>query len=93
MVSLSIPDLISGLVFIGMGVLTAWLAFGNKLAMQSGLQVSINIWTTKFLNSIKGITDLLPQSWWAVLFVFFFLGLAARVIYLFKREQSYEQKQ
>lgn len=92
-ISLSIPDLVSGLVFIGMGVLTAWLALGNKLAMQSGLQVSINIWTTKFLQSIQGIIDLLPQSWWAVLFTLFFLGLTARVIYLFRKEQSYESKQ
>ncbi len=92
-VSLSIPDLISGLVFIGMGVLTTWLALGNRLAMQSGLQVSINIWTTKFLQSIQGVIDLLPQSWWAALFALFFLGLTARVIYLFRKEQSYESKE
>ncbi|MEK7637560.1 MAG: cytochrome c biogenesis protein CcdA [Patescibacteria group bacterium] len=92
-VSLSIPDLISGLLFIGMGVLTTWLALGNRLAMRSSLQVSINVWTTKFLHSIQGVVDLLPQSWWAALFALFFLGLTARVIYLFRKEQSYEPKQ
>lgn len=89
-VSLSIPDFISGLVFVGMGALTTSLALGNRLAMQSGLQVSINIWTTKFLQSIQGIIDLLPQSWWAVLFVVFFLGLILRAVYLIIHEQHHE---
>ncbi len=92
-VSVSVPDLISGILFIGMGVLTAWLALGNKLAMRSGAQVTINIWATKFLNAIKGFTDLLPQSWWAALFALFFLGLTVRVIYLLRKEQPYESKQ
>lgn len=92
-VSVSLPDLISGMLFIGMGFLTAWLAFGNKLAMRSSAQITINIWATKVINAIKGLTDSLPQSWWAALFGLFFLGLTARVIYLFRKEQSYESSQ
>ncbi len=83
----------SGIVFVGMGVLTLSLALGNRLAMSSGMQVSINIWLTKFTRSIQGITTLLPESWWAVLFALFFFGLTVRVIYLFRKEQPYESKQ
>lgn len=92
-ISVTVPDIMSGIVFVGMGALTLSLALGNRLAMSSGMQVSINIWLTKFMRSIQGITTLLPESWWAVLFALFFLGLTVRVIYLFRKEQPYESKQ
>lgn len=92
-ISVTVPDMMSGIIFLGMGLLTAWLALGNRLAVHSGVQVSINIWLTKLLNSIKGVTTLLPESWWAVLVALFFLGLTARVIYLVRKEQSHEPKQ
>lgn len=91
-VSVTIPDALSGIIFVGMGILTLSLALGNRLAVHSSVQVSINIWLTKFLNSIKGVTALLPESWWAVLVALFFLGLIARVLYIIKHEQSYETK-
>ncbi|MBI4089917.1 MAG: hypothetical protein HY421_00775 [Candidatus Kerfeldbacteria bacterium] len=92
-VRVTIPDAMSGAVFTAMGILTIWLALGNRLAVHSGFQVSINIWLTKFAKSIQGVTNLLPESWWAALVALSFVGLIARVIYLFKREQSYESKQ
>lgn len=92
-VNVSVPDVMSGIIFVGMGLLTISLALGNRLAAHAGYQVSINIWLTKFMKSIQGITTLLPESWWAVLVALFFLGLIVRVIYLFKREHSYESKQ
>lgn len=92
-ISVSVPDIMSGIIFVGMGILTISLALGNRLAVHAGYQVSINIWLTKFMKSIQGITTLLPESWWAVLVAFFLLGLIARVIYLFTHEQPYESKQ
>ncbi len=92
-ISVTVPDIMSGIVFVGMGALTLSLALGNRLAMSSGTQVTINIWLTKFMRSTQGFTALLPESWWAVLFALFFLGLTIRVIYLFRKEQSYESKQ
>lgn len=92
-VSLTIPEVVSGIIFVGMGVLTISLARGNRLAVHSSFQTSVNIWMTKLTKSIQGFTALLPESWWAALIVLFFLGLTIRVIYLLRKEQSYASKQ
>jgi cytochrome c biogenesis protein CcdA len=91
-IAVTIPDALSGIIFVGMGVLTLSLALGNRLAVHSSFQTSVNIWMTKLINAVQGVTSLLPESWWAALIALFFLGLTTRVIYLFKKEQSYEQK-
>ena len=91
-VTVTIPDVLAGIVFVGMGALTLSLALGNRLSMQSDLQTSINIWVTKLMNAGRGIVELLPEAWWAVLIILLFLGLTARVVYLLNKEKAYEPK-
>lgn len=91
-IAVTVPDVLSGIIFVGMGILTVSLALGNRLAVHSGLQTSINIELTKILKSLNGVISLLPESWWAVIAGLFFLGLIARVTYLFKQESHESQK-
>ncbi len=92
-ITLTLPDAIAGALFVGMGLLTVSLALGNRLAVHSSAQLSINIALTKFLRSIEGFVTLLPQWGWAVLVALGFVGLVLRVIYLIKQEQSNAPKQ
>lgn len=89
-IRVTLPDVMSGIIFLGMGALTLSLALGNRLAVHSGLQLSINIGLTKLLTKLNGVIALLPESGWALVFALFFLGLVVRVIYLLRKEKSYE---
>lgn len=86
----TVTELLSGIIFLGMGILTAWLALGNRLTMRTGYQVTINAWVTKLLNAIRGFTSLLSETGWAIVFVLFFIGLTARVVYLLRKERTNE---
>ncbi len=90
-VSVSLPDLMSGIIFIGMGILITTLALGNRLAVHAGYQITVNVWLTKLLNALKGITGLLPESGWAMVVALFFLGLIIRALSILKKERSHEK--
>lgn len=88
---ITISDLISSLIFIGMGGYITYLAFSNKLFNHSDYQLDMNIGSAKFLNAIKGYVSLVPEYIWAVLFV----GLVSYFTYLFinqYKKQKNEQK-
>jgi cytochrome c biogenesis protein CcdA len=88
---ITVSELISGLIFLLMGGYITYLAFGNKLAVHSDLQLEMNIWNAKFLKAINGFTTLVPEYIWALIF----LGIVAYVSYVFIRQykkQKNEQK-
>lgn len=52
-ITISISDLISGAMFLGLGILIVYLAFANKLAVHSDYQLSINLYFAKMTNRIN----------------------------------------
>ena len=90
-ISLTISELISGLMFIAMAIVTMSLAFANKLNVHSAYQVNINIYLTKLFNTLRGLISLLPEYVWAILFLILLIGLSKKTFTLFKKEE-YERK-
>lgn len=70
-------ELVSGLVFFGMGVYIIYLAFTNKLAMGSDYQLKMNLLSAKVSSFVGRYADSLPDWGWAVIIVVIFISLLA----------------
>lgn len=60
-----LSELISGIVFLGMGIYIIYLALTNNLSMQSGYQLGINIFVAKLVHSVHRFTQTIPEVVWA----------------------------
>lgn len=91
-ISLTLADLMAGIVFLIMGTVTVGFALSERLMVHSDLQVTINIWMTQFLSAIRGGIDRLSEPVWGLIALVLFGALVLRAITLIKREQhSYEK--
>ncbi|PIR73174.1 MAG: hypothetical protein COU40_03940 [Candidatus Moranbacteria bacterium CG10_big_fil_rev_8_21_14_0_10_35_21] len=72
---LTISELISGLIFLAMGIFTVYYAFAGKLAMHSDFQVSINIFFAKLLKAITSVLE--PMAFYIWVAIFVALGIIA----------------
>lgn len=79
-VSLTLSNLFSGVMFLVLGIIILTLARTNSLTSHSVYQVSINIYLTKFIQSISQYTKVLPEFLWAVIFVGIFILLITLAI-------------
>ncbi len=77
--SIRLSDLLAGITFSAMGILTLYWASMNQVAVHSMLQVDINIYLTKLNNFLSPFIGWMPQYGWAILFagLFFFLTIVA----------------
>ena len=80
-----ISDLLAGATFSSMGALTLYWASQNQVAVDSMLQVSINIYLSQVNDYLNRFVGWVPQYAWAVLFVGVFAGLAFLAIRQFKK--------
>ena len=80
-----ISDLLAGVTFSGMGILTFYWAVQNQVAVHSTLQVDINIYLTRFNDYLSRFIGWMPQYVWAVLFVGAFAGLMVLAVRQFKK--------
>lgn len=76
-ISLPLSNLLSGVMYLVLGGLIAYLALTNSLESHSSYQVSINIYLTKIIQFIGSYTSALPEYVWAVIFFGCFVALAA----------------
>ena len=79
---ITISELISGLIFLLMGIYITYLAFSNKLFARSDYQLEMNLWNAKFLGAINGFVTLIPEYIWALLFI----GIIVYVSYVFIKQ-------
>ncbi len=91
-INLTVAEAIAGVIFLGMGMATLWLAVNNRLAVHSRYQVDVNIFLTKLLQNIKGTISAVPEGIWASLLILALLGIVSRTIYLIHQEKRYEHK-
>jgi len=84
----TISELVSSLIFIGMGSYITYLAFSDKLFNHSDYQLDMNIYSAKFLNIINSYVSLIPEYIWAVLFV----GLVGYFVYLFIKQYKNNER-
>jgi len=50
---ITIADLVSGLIFLGMGILIIYLAYMNELAVHADYQISINLYFAKLTQTVN----------------------------------------
>lgn len=88
-IRLTVANLFSGLVFLGMGIWILAAAGGNQLMSHSSFQISINIYLTGLIRSISRVTGLVPEPIWAgvfLLLLFFIVNKAVmQIINLVKK--------
>ena len=79
-VHITIPNLISGIMFAAIGIFVLNLALTNNLTTHASYQVGINIYLTKVVKFISGFTHYVPEPIWALIFVGIFLIIIKVVI-------------
>ena len=87
----TISELISSIIFLGMGVYITYLAFNNNLSSHSDYQLDMNIYSAKLLKSINSFVGFIPEYIWAMLFI----SVASYFTYLFIKQykkQKHGQK-
>jgi len=67
-IEITIAEMVSGIMFVFMGVLILYLAKAGKLAMSSDYQVSVNIFMANMTSSINSFFEKIPLIAWAVVF-------------------------
>lgn len=77
-IHLTLANLFSGLMFLVLGIVIIYLAKTGQLTSHSSYQMTVNIYLTKFIQSISSFTKLLPETFWALIFI----GMTLFIIYL-----------
>lgn len=85
-ISLPVIDLFTGAIFFGVGILIIFLAFTNRLFMQSDYQLTMNIFLAKLLNSITSIVKLVPEYIFGLIIAILFLIILRFSIKQFKEK-------
>ena len=87
--NITISELISGLIFLGMGGYITYLAFNNRLAMESGYQLQMNLFLAGFQTKVSGLTSAVPNPVWAIIIIGLIIGLIALFI---KQSKNHEPR-
>ena len=87
-INITVSEAVASITFFVMGILILYLAFTNQLFMQAGgYQTNINIYLTKVLQSISGVSQAVPEYVWALLLIIIIGGIVWRVIRQFNKEK------
>jgi len=89
-IRLTISNLISGVMFLSLGIFILYLSFTNNLVSHSSYQVSINIYLTKVNQFISQYTLILPEGAWAIIFLSIFLFIIKVAIEQFRNIKTYQ---
>lgn len=89
-ISLTLANLFSGLMFLILGIVIIYLARTQQLTSHSSYQVALNIYLTKFIQSISQFTKLIPEFGWAIIFISLALSIIFMAIKQFKSLQKHE---
>lgn len=68
-ITLAVSELISGLIFLAMGIFTVYYAFMGKLTVHSDFQITINIYFAKLLKMITGALEPVASYIWVAIFI------------------------
>ena len=84
----TLPNLISGAMFLVLGIVILYLSQTNQLISHSSYQISVNVFIAKLVKSIQSLTSFLPNYILAITFliIFFIILITAvkQIIILFK---------
>jgi len=84
-IRVAVSDIISGAIFLLMGLITTYLAFVNRLFVHSAYQTNINIYVDKITKAIGGIIGFVPQYVWALVVLLIIILITKKSINQFKK--------
>jgi len=87
-IRLTWSNLFSGVMFLILGVVIAYLALTNNLVTHASYQIDINIYLTRFIQFVGTYTKIIPETAWAIIFFVIFLVIAAKSAKEFLKERS-----
>lgn len=85
-IGITVSEAISGVAFLGLGVLILFLSATNRLFIHSQYQVGMNIWLTRMMSSLNGFIRFVPEYVWAILVVAIIALIVWAAIRQFRRE-------
>jgi hypothetical protein len=83
-----ISELVTGALFFGAGIYIIYLALTDKLFMQSGYQLGINIFVANLTEGIRRITEAIPEWVWAGLVILVIILITKYSINQFKNHDK-----
>ena len=94
-IRLTLSNLFSGVMFLILGVVIAYLALTNNLVTHASYQISINVYLTRFIQFIGTYTKIIPEPVWAIIFFVIFLAIVAKSLKEFfkSRKNQAERKE
>lgn len=87
-IHLTFANFFSGLMFLVLGIVIIYLARTSQLTSHSEYQVSLNIFMTRFIQSISQFTKILPETAWAAIFI----AIAVALFYLAAKQINFLKK-
>lgn len=91
-ISVNLSHLISGIIYLIFGLFILIFERTNPDAMGSEFQLHINLLAAQFTNWLSGITDIIPNTGWAVIFGGLFIAIGWGAYTQAKKEISKEEK-
>ena len=88
---ITLSEAISGVTFVSMGVLILYLAFTDKLFMDSRYQTDINIFLTRILDLTSIVIKVIPEYIWGLLFLTVIAFIVKISINQLKKEEKEEE--
>src|SRR3990172_140682 len=85
-ISVNLSHLISGILFVLIGILVLVFERNNPDIFGSKYQLEINIAVAKVTQTISRFTQVIPEAVWAVIFILIFLAIAALAYKQIKNE-------
>ena len=94
-IRLTLSNLFSGVMFLILGVVIAYLALTNNLVTHASYQISINVYLTRFIQFVGTYTKIIPEPVWAIIFFVIFLAIVAKSLKEFfkSRKNQAEKKE
>ena len=94
-IRLTLSNLFSGVMFLILGVVIAYLALTNNLVTHASYQISINVYLTRFIQFVGTYTKIIPEPVWAIIFFVIFLAIVAKSLKEFfkSRKNQAERKE
>ena len=91
-IRLTLSNLFSGVMFLILGVVIAYLALTNNLVTHASYQIEINVYLTRFIQFVGSYTKIIPEPVWAIIFFVIFLAIVAKSLKEFFKNKGKNAK-
>jgi cytochrome c biogenesis protein CcdA len=91
-IRLTLSNLLSGAMFLILGIIILYLSFTNNLITHASYQIDINIYLTRVVQFIGRYTKIIPEPVWAIIFFLIFLVITLKSASEFLKNRTSQAK-